>query len=102
MGYGGSHQPGEGGGFRYCPKKAAARRAISSAETSSICWAAVETARQLVGLAERRALFVRTGHHGQHSGEWRDADGAVAALFPQHDNRSRARMGARAGREQVG
>ncbi len=50
--------------------------------------AAVETARQLVGLAERRALFVRTGHHGAHSGEWRDADGAVAALFPQHDNRS--------------
>jgi hypothetical protein len=50
--------------------------------------AAVQTARRLVGLAERRALFVRTGHHGQHSGEWRDADGAVAALFPQHDNRS--------------
>ena len=50
--------------------------------------AAVETARQLVGLAERLALFVRTGHHGKHSGEWRDADGAVAALFPQHDNRS--------------
>jgi AAA domain/TrwC relaxase len=50
--------------------------------------AAVETARQLVGLAERRALFVRTGHHGRHSGEWRDAAGAVAALFPQHDNRS--------------
>jgi hypothetical protein len=50
--------------------------------------AAVQTARQLVGLAERRALFVRTGHHGKHSGEWRDADGAVAALFPQHDNRS--------------
>ena len=42
----------------------------------------------LVGLAERRALFVRTGHHGKHSGEWRDADGAVAALFPQHDNRN--------------
>ena len=50
--------------------------------------AAVETARQLVGLAERRALFVRTGHHSAHSGEWRDADVAVAALFPQHDNRS--------------
>jgi AAA domain/TrwC relaxase len=50
--------------------------------------AAVETARQLVSLAERRALFVRTGHHSAHSGEWRDADGAVAALFPQHDNRS--------------
>ena len=50
--------------------------------------AAVETARQLVGLAERRALFVRTGHHGKHSGEFRDAAGAVAALFPQHDNRS--------------
>jgi hypothetical protein len=50
--------------------------------------AVIETARQLVGLAELRALFVRTGHHGKHSGEWRDADGAVAALFPQHDNRS--------------
>ena len=50
--------------------------------------AAIETARQLVGLAERRALFVRTGHHGKHSGEWRDADGAVAVTFPQHDNRS--------------
>jgi hypothetical protein len=50
--------------------------------------AAVETARQLVALAERRALFVRTGHHSARSGEWRDAAGAVAALFPQHDNRS--------------
>ena len=44
--------------------------------------AAIETARQLVGLAERRALFVRTGHHGKHSGEWRDADGAVAVAVP--------------------
>ncbi|MGH3189652.1 MAG: MobF family relaxase [Streptosporangiaceae bacterium] len=50
--------------------------------------AAVEAARQVVALAERRALFVRTGHHGKHSGEWRDAAGAVAALFLQHDNRS--------------
>jgi conjugative relaxase-like TrwC/TraI family protein len=50
--------------------------------------AAVETARQIVRLAESRALFVRTGHHGRHSGEFRDAAGAVAALFPQHDNRS--------------
>jgi conjugative relaxase-like TrwC/TraI family protein len=50
--------------------------------------AALEAARQVVALAERRALFVRTGHHGRHSGEFRDAGGAVAALFPQHDNRS--------------
>jgi hypothetical protein len=50
--------------------------------------AAIQTAREIVRLAERRALFVRTGHHGKHSGEFRDADGAVAALFPQHDNRS--------------
>ena len=37
--------------------------------------AAVETARQVVALAERRALFVRTGHHSAHSGECRDAAG---------------------------
>ena len=50
--------------------------------------AAVETARQVIALAEQRALFVRTGHHSAHTGEFRDAAGAVAALFPQHDNRS--------------
>jgi hypothetical protein len=39
--------------------------------------------RQVIALAEQRALFVRTGHHSAHTGEFRDAAGAVAALFPQ-------------------
>jgi hypothetical protein len=42
----------------------------------------------VIGLAEERALFVRTGHHSAHTGEFRDGAGAVAALFPQHDNRN--------------
>jgi conjugative relaxase-like TrwC/TraI family protein len=58
------------------------------ARVTAIDDAAVETARQVVALAEQRALFVRTGHHSAHTGEWRDAAGAVAALFVQHDNRS--------------
>ena len=58
------------------------------ARVKAIDDAAVETARQVIALAEQRALFVRTGHHSAHTGEFRDAAGAVAALFPQHDNRS--------------
>ena len=58
------------------------------AKVKAIDDAAIETARQVIALAEQRALFVRTGHHSAHTGEFRDAAGAVAALFPQHDNRS--------------
>ena len=58
------------------------------ARVKAIDDAAIETARQVIALAEQRALFVRTGHHCAHTGEFRDAAGAVAALFPQHDNRS--------------
>ncbi len=58
------------------------------ARVKAIDDAAVETARQVIALAEERALFVRTGHHSAHTGEFRDGDGAVAALFPQHDNRN--------------
>ena len=50
--------------------------------------AAVQTAAQVIALAEERALFVRTGHHSAHTGEFRDGAGAVAALFAQHDNRN--------------
>jgi conjugative relaxase-like TrwC/TraI family protein len=50
--------------------------------------AAVDTAAQVVALAEERDLFVRTDHHGAHTGEFRDGAGAVAALFPQHDDRN--------------
>jgi hypothetical protein len=49
--------------------------------------AAVEAARHIVARVEQKALFVRTGHHSSHSGEWRDGAGAAAALFAQHDNR---------------
>ena len=58
------------------------------AKVKAIDDAAVETARQVIALAEERALFVRTGHHSAHTGEFRDGGGAVAALFPQHDNRN--------------
>ena len=75
---------------------AAAARERGDAATADACEArvkaiddaAIETARQVIALAEQRALFVRTGHHSAHTGEFRDAAGAVAALFPQHDNRS--------------
>jgi hypothetical protein len=58
------------------------------AKVKAIDDAAVETAAQVIGLAEERALFVRTGHRSAHTGEFRDGAGAMAALFPQHDNRN--------------
>jgi conjugative relaxase-like TrwC/TraI family protein len=58
------------------------------AKVRAIDDAARETAAQVVALAEERALFVRTGHHSAHTGEFRDGAGAVAALFVQHDNRN--------------
>jgi conjugative relaxase-like TrwC/TraI family protein len=61
---------------------------MHEARVKAIDDAATETARQVIALAEQRALYVRTGHHSAHSGEFRDAAGAVAALFPQHDNRN--------------
>jgi conjugative relaxase-like TrwC/TraI family protein len=61
---------------------------VYEAKVKAIDDAAVETARQVIALAEERALFVRTGHHSAHTGEFRDGGGAVAALFPQHDNRN--------------
>lgn len=65
-----------------------ATAAAYEARVKAIDDAAIQTARQVVALAEERALFVRTGHHSAHTGEFRDGDGAVAALFPQHDNRN--------------
>jgi hypothetical protein len=58
------------------------------AKVKAVDDAATETAAAVIGLAEERALFVRTGHHSAHTGEFRDGAGAVAALFPQHDNRN--------------
>ena len=58
-----------------------------AAQARAIEDAARAGARQVVRSAERSAAFVRTGHHGQGTGEWRDAAGLVAALFLQHTSR---------------
>ena len=42
---------------------------------------------RMIAEAERRAAYVRTGHHSATSGQWRDASGFIAASFPQHTNR---------------
>ena len=47
------------------------------AKVKAIDDAAVQTAAQVISLAEERALFVRTGHHSAHTGEFRDGRGAV-------------------------
>jgi hypothetical protein len=39
------------------------------AKVKAIHGAAIETARQVIALAEQRALFVRTSHHSAHTGE---------------------------------
>ncbi len=44
-------------------------------------------ARQVVRSAEFRAGYIRTGHHGEGTGQWRDARGLTAACFVQHTNR---------------
>jgi conjugative relaxase-like TrwC/TraI family protein len=42
---------------------------------------------RMIALAERRAAYVRTGHHSATSGQWRDASGFIVASFQQHTNR---------------
>jgi conjugative relaxase-like TrwC/TraI family protein len=67
---------------------AEARRLAKDAE--DIERAMMEVAVHLVGEIEATAAYTRTGHHsgrsGDHgsTGEWRDADGVIAALFLQH------------------
>ncbi|MGH3200585.1 MAG: relaxase domain-containing protein, partial [Streptosporangiaceae bacterium] len=46
-----------------------------------------EAARESVGWLEREATFTRTGHHSGQTGEWRDAQGLVAALYLHHLSR---------------
>ncbi len=41
----------------------------------------------MVRLAEQRAAYIRTGHHGGGQGQWRDAAGLTAAGFVQHTSR---------------
>ena len=33
---------------------------------------------------QAKAAYVRTGHHSEHSGQFRDADGIVATRWLQH------------------
>jgi conjugative relaxase-like TrwC/TraI family protein len=47
----------------------------------------IESARIAIEKAEEVACYTRTGHHSSTSGEWRDGDGLVAALFPHHISR---------------
>jgi conjugative relaxase-like TrwC/TraI family protein len=42
----------------------------------------------MVEHVERRGAIIRTGHHSARSGEYRDANGFVAAKFLQHTSRS--------------
>jgi hypothetical protein len=57
-------------------------RAITEALTAA--------ARAALSRAER-ALYVRTGYYSATSREYRDAAGAVAALFLQHTSREGTR-----------
>ena len=42
---------------------------------------------RMIAVAERELAYVRTGHHSETSGEWRDAEGFIVASFQQHDSR---------------
>ena len=58
------------------------------AQAAQIEAAVMAGADEMLGLAERRAAIVRTGHHSASSGEFRDAAGFVAVKFPQHTSRA--------------
>jgi conjugative relaxase-like TrwC/TraI family protein len=66
-------------------REAAAERLDAQAEQIR---AAVRRANdRMIAAAERRAAYVRTGHHSATSGQWRDASGFIVGSFPQHTNR---------------
>jgi hypothetical protein len=63
--------------------------AVALAERARAIEGAVRRANErLMDVAERRAAYVRTGHHSANTGEYRDADGFVVASFLQHTSRS--------------
>jgi hypothetical protein len=47
----------------------------------------VESARLAVEQLEEEACYTRTGHHSATTGEWRDGNGLIAALFTHHISR---------------
>ena len=64
-----------------------AEAARCEAKAEEIIEALKEGARAVVRLAEERAAYVRTGHHGGGQGQWRDAAGLTATGFVQHTSR---------------
>jgi hypothetical protein len=47
----------------------------------------VAAARLAVEQLEREACYTRTGHHSATTGQWRDGEGLIAALFAYHISR---------------
>lgn len=57
------------------------------AKANDIENALMEAAREAVGWLEREATYTRTGHHSGQTGEWRDGQGLVAAMYLHHLSR---------------
>src|SRR5579875_645087 len=66
---------------------AEARAAELDKKADDIEQALMDAARVAVAWLERHGTFTRTGHHSASTGEWRDGDGLVAALFLHHISR---------------
>ena len=63
------------------------RAADCKAKADEIEQAVHASARTIVRLAEKH-VYVRTGHHSDTSGEWRDTAGLTAAVFVHHTSRT--------------
>ena len=63
------------------------RAAECEAKAEEIEQAVMASARSIVRLAEQH-VYVRTGHHSDTSGEWRDSAGLSAAIFMHHTSRT--------------
>ncbi len=61
--------------------------AVLNAEADGIESDLVESAQAALRWAEQQASYTRTGHHSSTTGEWRDGDGLLTALFPHHISR---------------
>ena len=63
------------------------RAAECKAKANEIEEAVQASARTIVRLAEKH-VYVRTGHHSETTGEWRDTAGLSAAVFVHHTSRT--------------
>ena len=64
-----------------------ARAAACEAKAEEIEQAGMASARTIVQLAEQH-VYVRTGHHSESTGEWRDTAGLSAAVLVHHPART--------------